>query len=124
PGAKKANARLVLDIVADKIPEFVRNPDGTIRFDENGNRQTTGNEIDGYRLRWGLRPIPVIEGNLNYGMGSASDGAMVSNETGEASTVYPIMDMEARFKGSHGNNLGFRLIAPTIQSVDAADPDL
>jgi hypothetical protein len=119
--AKRATARLALDMVADELPVYERNADGTFKLDVNGAKVVVvGETVQGFRLQWKLVEIPAG----NYGMGQASEGGLVSAKDGEVSTLTPMIDINARHVGEKGKNLGFRLSAPTINSVDPADADL
>lgn len=115
--AKQAGIRFSIDIVADKIPEFERNSDGTIRRDSTGKKIETGETISGYRIRIAKGGL-LVNGVSDFGKGQPSDGNFLSEETGETSTLYPFFDTLARFRGAKGNNLGIRLIAPTVNSRD------
>lgn len=124
--AKQATARLAVDMVADKLPVYERNADGSFKLDANGAKIDTGETLDGYRLQLRLVQIPVPAGEIDqsFGLGAKGVGTMTSDDSGDTSTLYPIQDYKARWKGSKGNNLGFRLIAPNKGSVDKPDPDL
>jgi len=123
--AQQASIRFAVDAVADKLPVYDRNPDGSFKLDSNGNKIDTGTTVDGYRLQLRLVQWPSGgEVDQGFGLGAQGVGTMVSADSGETSTLYPIQDFKARWKGSKGNNLGFRLIAPTVASTTKADPDL
>lgn len=118
--AKQGSGRLALDMVADELPVYERNPDGSFKLDALGAKIDTGTKVDGYRLQWRMVEIPTAEDSA-FGVGDASDGTMVSVKDGTVSTLTPIMDMLARFRGA--KNVGFRLIAPTAGSNEPADVD-
>lgn len=121
--AKRASARLVLDYVADEIPVYERNVDGTYKLDSNGAKVVVvGETVQGYRLQWKLVEIPA--GDAGFGTGTAGEGGLVSAVDGALSIAQPILDINARHIGEKGKNLGFRLVAPTVNSVDPADADL
>ena len=124
PAATMGSMRFVIDIVADKIPEYQRNSDGSFYRDAGGAKVTTGETIDGYRLQIRKIEIPTLESVLNYGLGAASEGNLISDDTGDTSTVYPFFDGMARFRGSKASNLGIRFIAPTIASAEPAQDDV
>lgn len=114
PAAKQASIRFTVDMVADKLTEYERNPDGTYRLSNLGEKIPTGETYDGYRIQ--IRKLEVPDGN--YRQANISEGNMISDDTGATSNNYPLMDAMARFRGEHGNNLGLRLIAPTVNSLE------
>lgn len=143
--ANFARLRLALDVVETKVPVYERNPDETYRYDSSGMLVETGETIDGVQARWVLIPIGVNDSgttgatgagsslNLNgfaqadadtgFGQAVPGDGFLVG-EDGRPSTLYPIMDIEARFPGAKGNNIGIRIAAPTLRSTVVQDADL
>lgn len=127
PGATQAGFRLALDIVADDIQQFERNLDGSLKLDADGNRKPiAGSTAPGFRAQWrkvAIGPKSVEDATSSYGAAASSEGGLVGKEGG-LSTQYPILDGLARFVGGKGNNLGFRLMAPDVTSVDAADEEL
>ena len=138
-GANQASLRVSLDVVKDQIPEYSRNPDGSYKRDGNGELITTGVLVDGYFAQWRLDEIPSLSydapqlarfggpdssGEFDYGIGKRSEGMLVSGNDGEASTLYPIFDVMARWEGGPGNNTGFRLSFPGANGSNPIDPDL
>lgn len=120
--AKQANGRLVLDVVADEVPLYERNLDGSLKLDSNGARIPTGTKIAGFRGQWKFIAIPAGAGGVDgYGIGVKAAGSLVSGKDGKASDAYPVTDFAARFRGARGSNIGFRLSAPTTQSSEALD---
>lgn len=142
PGANPpAGLRLCIDWMPEELPIYERAVDGKYKLDENGDRIETGETIEGYVFRWFIMPLldedddgrylednspRLLENgeariiNTTLGTGVASNGYM-TNSAGEQSTVYPIMDLEAMDFGDYGNNLGFRLYAPTSETELEAD---
>lgn len=143
--ASFARLRLALDVVETKVPVYQRNPDETYKYNSSGMLVETGDLIDGIKARWVLIPIDgsTVAGgsgtgggsslNLNgfaqadadtgFGQALPGDGFLVGDD-GRPSTLYPIMDIEARFPGAKGNNIGIRIAAPTLRSTVAQDADL
>lgn len=123
PDAAIARYRLAFEWVEDELPEYERNPDGTYRRDAQGALIATGQTLLGIVGRWILQPIGEINGEYQFGRGNESQGTMTSS-TGAVSTITPIMDVEARFKGKRGNNIGLRISSPTMSSTDPVDGDM
>lgn len=119
--AKQGSMRFGIDVVADQIPEYDRNMDGTLRRDAAGNKIPTGAMIAGHRLQLRKIEVPVFAGESNFGLGAPSEGSMISGDTGATSTFTPFLDGLARFRGKRAENLGIRLSAPTVASAEPAN---
>lgn len=124
PGSKKARVRLALEVYLDEIPQHERNPDGTYKRNSTGELIPSGDTLEGYTGRWLLLPIGEIGGEDDFGRGNPIEGTTVSPVDGSNSTVYPMIDIPARFLGARGNNIGFRFSAPTVRSEVPVNGDL
>lgn len=116
--AKTATLRIWADIVADKIDQYKRNVDGTFKR-TNGELVPTGEKLDGFRVRFHVDE----PGEDNLRQASRTTGTLV-NAAGQTSTMYPLIDVEARFFGAKGSNIGLRLVSPTTLSSTPADAEL
>jgi len=119
----KARILLSLDIVAEPaLPQYQRNADGSYALDTSGNKipiTGAGATASGFIGKWVLNNwliTPTVEA---FGT-VASRAGSITNSVATQSTLYPIAEFEATFVGGRGNNLGFRLIAPT--GADATNP--
>jgi hypothetical protein len=122
--AKQARLLLSLDIVAEQITEYERMPDGSFKYDNNGQKVPTGTKVAGYKARWVLNDWTVgVDQTKAFGQMTQKTGGLVS-ESDQQSIQYPIMDVLTSFRGRRGNDIGFRLSAPTTLSADALDADL
>lgn len=123
-GAEMATARLGIDIVKDDIPLFERNPDGSYRRNSSGELIPTGDVTEGYRAQ--LKVMRAVNSDFidTFGKASPSGGWMISTKDAEESTFYPLMDIKGRWEGEPGNNVGFRMFAPTTQDREALDASL
>lgn len=122
--AKQATVRMSLDIVEDLVPLYERNLDGSLKLDQNGDRIPTGDTVAGFRAQWKLTEIPNDQSGQNgYGAGAVAQGALVATD-GSLSSLTPVSDFAARFRGLKGSNLGFRMYAPTLKSTDPLITDL
>lgn len=117
-GAKTATLRIWADVVADEIDQYERNVDGTFKR-VNGALVPTGDKLDGVRIRF----IVDEPGEAALRQASRQTGTM-TNSAGQTSTMYPLIDIAARFFGEKGSNLGIRLVAPTTLSSTPADAEL
>lgn len=125
--AKSATMRLSLEITESNIVQYQRLPDGRFLL-VNGAKVpvTPSANIPGYKIRWvltevdedfGTAPVTAIGGVL-------SDINVPLETEVNQSIVFPIVDFEMRFRGARGNNIGFRLWAPTTISSFSQDEDL
>jgi hypothetical protein len=121
--AKASRLQIGLDIVVHDVPDYERNLDGSFKRDSNGALIPTGTTVPGYRGRWVSRPVVEIAGVDQFGIADPAEGNLVGTG-GEVSTFYPFLDVQARFLGSRGDNLGFRLAAPSLASATPLNADL
>lgn len=103
----EANFTLYLDIVADLIPNYARNSDGGIVKDQSGNPVVDSDtpEISGFRIKYIKEYTP---GGLTLGTNQTKTGHIVAKD-GTNSTMYPILDFKAKYKGEFYNNVGVSL---------------
>lgn len=128
PADAGPNSRLLLslDIVPDQIQQYQRDIHGKFLLDANGARipvTGAGAKIAGHRARWVINDWTAGATTQPFGEVSTKAGGLVS-ETAIQSQVYPIMELEANFFGSSGNNIGARLIAPTTASAAGLNDSL
>lgn len=112
-GLKPAFFSLGIEIVADKVTDYVRDESGVAQRDENGNFQEDTTKRDGFIGRI------VINRDIDsvlFGAGVKKKGLLTSS-TGEQSDYYPLLDLEVPYAGAYGDNVGFSLWAPNTQST-------
>ncbi len=122
------NARLLisLDIVADQIQQYERTASGEFKLGSDGNKiPLTGGaaKIAGHRGKFVINDWTAGATVEKFGEVSPKAGSITSSAD-EQSTVYPILEFEANFFGAYGNNLGVRLVAPTVKSGNPLNADL
>lgn len=121
--AKAATGRLAIDVLEGEVPLYERNTNGSLRLDASGNKIPTGETVPGHTVQFRWIPVGVDQdGESTFGTADPQDGTMVG-AGGATSTLTPIQDALARHRGSKGNNLGIRFIAPTAESQEPADGD-
>lgn len=110
----KASVRIYADMVEDEFDEYDREIDGSFKRDNAGELVTTGNKVNGVKLRFVSEVIPTdpVTKISEFGKGTIKTGSL-SSSTGVVSKMYPILDIEAPHLGSKGNNHGIRIWAPT-----------
>lgn len=113
-----AKLALALEVVADELPVYERNADGTFKLDATRQKIDTGTTISGHRLKWMVAELPS-----GIGSNTKLTGAM-TGAGGQESTVYPILDLEVSSFGEHGNHKGLSLWAPTANDLMPANVDV
>ena len=114
----KARVLISLDIVADQIQQYERNPDGSFRLGQDGNKIAivgANAKIAGHRAKWVVNDWRAGQTVQAFGEVTQKVGTLVS-EADAQSTVIPMFEGELNFFGAHGNNFGWRLTAPTTAS--------
>lgn len=114
-----ATLQLALEVVAEDLPEYNRNPDDSLELDVNGDPVPSGGTVSGHLARWIVREVPAGE----FGTTANLAGALTNAAT-DQSTIYPILDFEISSFGEHGNLKGLRLWAPTERSVQPINSDV
>lgn len=117
--AATATIRIWIDLVPETLKEYERNPDGTFKRTNGALVEVDGDGVPGFRYRF-LVDEPGEEG---LRQGSPQTGGL-TNEEGEPSTMYPLIDIDARFFGAKGSNFGIRLSAPNTNSTTPANAEL
>jgi hypothetical protein len=132
----KANFLLSLDIVADDIPQYQRNVDGTYsRNNVTGalipltTAGQGGTQVPvtkrGYKAKWSVSTVATRTAAVQVGQAAVSQGNLTATGSVPATSQrYPIMEFEASCYGQYGNSAGIRLWAPTQKSSDAVNADL
>lgn len=126
---RKANLRLFLEIVKAKVPVYKRDAQGEYIYGQDGNKQVDADAdpVDGHKLRWLVKEIPLDSKNIpeggirdfdafEFGQGKKSTGSLVGID-GEESIVFPWMDFQVTHYGKYGNNIGLALSVPNVNSA-------
>ncbi len=117
------NARIILglELVKEEVPEVI---DQLAGFNYPGQVDDVSNSpvgevgtVEGYRVRI----VAIKDNQSEVGTQRVLPGTMVSSIDGSVSTIYPLVEFDASFFGSLGNNLGLRLWAPTQLDPDGFD---
>lgn len=121
---KPASIRLYADVLKVKVPEYKRNTDGSIKVDDLNQPEPTGEMIDGYKVKYVAGPVPLKDGEDQFGLGTQKPGNQTDEDTQTQSIRYPIGDFEVPHFGKAGNNTGLRIWAPTVNSANPVDDKL
>lgn len=119
-GAKTATLRVWVDMVADQIPQYERNPDSTFKRTNGALIEIPDEFVDGHRLRF---VVEEIDDETGVRLATPTTGTLVDSE-GVQSVMYPLMDLEARFDGAKGSNFGIRVVAATTNSSTPVNAEL
>lgn len=116
PDAKDvANLALYLDVLPTQVPLYVKNSDGSLALDSNGDPiiqvDSNGDPINvaGYKVKWVIdKTVANINtyqrGALTIRSGTQTDGTTQSQQ-------YPIFEFAAKDPGEFGNKLAVKLYA-------------
>ncbi len=119
----KARLLLSLEIVADQVPTYERNADGSYELDNAGAKIETGTTVAGFKARWVANKWTVGSTVHEFGVVPAAAGTLTSS-TNTQGQIIPILELEASFQGAYANNLGLRLQAISNTNVDPASASL
>lgn len=116
----KSRLLLSIDIVPEPaIQQYQRNADGTFTRSNTGALipiTGAGATLPGHTVRWSLNDWNNGIGNDPFAVVQTQQGNIVNSASAQ-SLSYPIMELEASFFGSPGNNRGIRLAAPHSNSA-------
>lgn len=119
------NARLIvaLEMVRDMIPQTVQRLSGfnypNAVSDLSASPLASDATVEGYRTR----VIVINDNTSDVGAQRVLPGTLVSTIDNSLSTVYPLFELPTSFHGALGNNIGFRIWAPTTADIEGYDQD-
>lgn len=121
--AKTATLVLWLDVVADDVPQFERNLDGSFKLTQLNERIPAVTVVSGHRVRWVIEPLGVDEQQVPLGLAELKPkvGNLTSVKNTTQSQMYPIHAFTVAGPGSYGDLVGIRLSAPTTESSSPID---
>jgi len=124
--AGTASVRIYADVLKTTVKDYVRNSDGSIKKDTNGDSvESSVSPIAGYTVKFVGVPIPTdSEGATTYGTGTIVPGDQTDTATGTQSQRYPLHDAVISSFGDWGNNSALRIFAPTLSSATPVDARL
>lgn len=125
----KANFLLSLDILETEVVQYERGIDG--RYITNAITGlpvpvSPAATVPGYKVKWVTTSIrtggPSESDGTTFAATTTTPGDQIDGAT--VSTRYPILQFWASSYGSYGNNAGFRISAPHVQSDSAVNSDV
>lgn len=120
--APPASICMYLDVLPTQVPVYNRNPDGSYALDQLGQPVPSGSTVAGYKVKWVVGQVSVdAQGNSLFGQMPTIPGDQTDAVSLVQSTRYPILDLTVSSFGAYGNNLGFRMWAPTAKSAMPID---
>lgn len=121
--AKQAMMRVWMDVLPAQVPLYMRGVDGKYLLDNTGNPKPTGQKAPGFIVMFVKTPIDGTHGG-DFGQAATMDGDQTDLDSATQSTRYPLFDIPVSFVGSYGDDLGFRMWAPSEGSRIAVDTEL
>lgn len=124
-----ANLALYLDILETNVPIYVKNSDGSLKLDNNGQptKQLNSNGdpilLPGYNVCWTVASVSVPLGTYQRGSLSQGNGIQVT-QAGVQSKRYPIFEFMASSAGEFGKRLGVNLFAAVTTDMMPFDESL
>ena len=117
--AESATLRLYAEILETKIPEYERNADGSVLY-ASGQPKVSG-MVDGVLIAWHFGEFSDESGGFKQGR--IFEGTM-TNDNGDVSKIYPILDMPASFIGGKANDYGLRMYCGNEKSTTPVSADI
>ena len=105
-----ANMTIYLDVLKDDVNVYKRHVDGSIAYDDDGN-PIVDKTVKGYRVKV-IMEYNNDDEDTPLGTKTSKTGYMEDGD-GNKSTMYPIMEVRAAYKGSYYNNVGLAFGLPT-----------
>ena len=110
--AKRANFMFWLDVLETKIDVYQRNDDGSVKLSVTGEPLTTGQQINGYKVKWVVNSVSTetdvtkLSSKLQRLQGDQTDGVNVSQR-------FPLFGLIGSSANAYTNNSGLRIWVPT-----------
>lgn len=107
----RANCTIYIDVLKTKILNYLRNSDGSLVPNEKTNDYQIDLDnpvIDGYRIKY-IKEYQSAGYEEPLGLLKSKTGTMVDADTGIRSTMYPIIEVRAKYQGADYNNIGFSI---------------
>lgn len=112
-----ANVTVYADMIADTVNVYSRNADGSYALDGNGDK-IVDTTVSGYRVK-------IISETSNddvltpYGAKTSKTGYMVnSTDNTITSTMIPLFELRAKYKGKIYNNYGITINTPSADEIN------
>lgn len=113
----ESNILVYLDVLPTKVDRYERNVDGSIKLNA-ANEPIIIEQIDGYKVKFvSTTHATIPDLQSSFGQANILPGDQVDAATNVRSQRYPIFEIAATSRGARGNNIGFRLWAPTAKTV-------
>ena len=118
----EANMVIYIDVLADDIPNYKRNSDGSYVLDPTTGDPVVDDDnptVTGYRVKYikkfftdgaDLGTRTMLPGTMQK---TDSDGNVVAT-----SNMYPILELKAKYKGEYYNNIGIAIESLASEDID------
>lgn len=118
--ATYAYQRLVAEVVTQKVPQWERNADGSVVFDANGPKKK--GDIDGLVIILRVMDIKADADPFGaFGAAKKIEGTLTGID-GEKSSIYPLWDIKAPYRGKDANGFGLKMVPLNKLSTPSLDP--
>lgn len=119
PDMQEAVGRLCIEFVQYKVPQFLRNPDGSFQRDsDNGQpKRDSDKTVQGYKWR-----LVVVTDDVTIGEGTEKTGTLEGDDS-QTARILPLFDFKATYMGSRGNQFGINIFQPKAFDPVAVDLD-
>ena len=125
----KANFLLSLDVLSTTVPQYQRNTDGTYVTNNITGLPvpvSPAATVPGYICKWVITNKttggPSVADSTTFGNSTVTAGSMPSGTP--TSQLYPILEFWASSYGAYGNDAGFRISAPNVNTSPALNAQL
>jgi hypothetical protein len=116
-----SSLRFWADVLETTVQDYVRNDDGSIKV-VAGSPVPAGPPIPGFKVKFLVSQVaPDEDGVDTFGMATQAAGDQTDADTQEQSVRIPLMDLRVPSFGTHGDNSGLRLWAPTTGGRNPVD---
>jgi len=111
----EANFTIYIDIIEDDVPNYLRNANGTLVSDGVSGYLVDEDKktIKGHRIKFIKEVWPD---GIKMGEQTIKNGTMVDAD-GNPSTMYPMMDFKAKYKGEAYNNVGITINSKSQKKI-------
>lgn len=108
----EANLTLWLDVLPCQVDNFVRNTDGSIKYDVLGNPIIAG-QVAGFKVKYVVTHSTTLN---DFGQLTITAGDQTDVATSTQSQRYPIMQLKSAYQGEYYNTIGIRISAPNVKN--------
>ena len=110
-----ANVTVYADMLADTVSVWKRNADGSFALDSDGNK-IKDVDVSGYRVKI-ISEVNDDDILTPYGAKTSKPGYMTDSDSNQ-STMIPLFELRAKYKGKLYNNYGITINTPSEDNLN------